>query len=196
MAPRLLSLLAPLVLVTTGCLNPFFFENVEEPVNHAPILTDMEPAPSFERIEVNVAPNCGPLVTFRPARLDDADFDTLTVRWSLFFAQTGSEDGARRILFEEDLEPCSGGSPCPSDDPEVPIYDFHPFELVHENVRDALGLAELDAQTGGAPGVEGQLLELRISDGGFQTGKDDARDGAALVYMSWPIRLRRIPEGC
>jgi hypothetical protein len=183
-APALLCLVAA---GTVGCLNPLFFTDVEVPVNHAPILTGLVPEPSVRRREINVAANCVPLDTFRAARLDDADFDVLTVRWTLFLDREGSVGGARERIVEEELVPL---------DPPVDgiVYDLRPFVLDRTKVLAALGSAELAAQTG--PGVEGQLLELRISDGGFKTGTDEPPDGAALLYHSWAIKLTDVAGEC
>lgn len=193
MAPALLCLLASL---TAGCLNPFFFDNVEEPVNHAPVFTNLTPQPSFERLVINVAPNCGPLVTFKADRLDDADFDKLIVRWSLLLEREGTTGGARERLVELELEPCNGLEPCPPEDPGTPIYDFLPFELDRTKVLFALGQAELTAQTDPNGDIEGQLLELRVSDRGFKPNGEDVVEEAGLVFQSWAIKLVQSAEGC
>ena len=168
-----------------GCLNPIFFDKVEIDVNHAPVLTGMTPAPTFDRVNAQLGPDCAPLESFRAVRLDDADEDVLTVRWTLLLPRDGTLTGARVNLLEVDLEPLV---------PRVEglEYDFQPFQLDRAKVLGALGPSELASQ---AQREEGQLLELRISDRGFKTGTFDAPDGADVVYMSWAVKVNDAPCG-
>lgn len=162
--------------MTTGCLNPLFFEDVEPAVNHAPAVTNLLPQPSFEDVVANAGANCAPPEAFRADRLDDADGDVLTVRWTLLVPRA---DGAARIpLLEEELEPLEP----PIDDVE---YDFRPFELSGSRLRIALG-GDLDNQS--KADVQ-QLLELRISDRGFKPGTDEPRADAGSFLASWGVKL-------
>lgn len=188
--------LAPALLTSvamTACVNPLFFDNVQPAVNHTPVLVNMQPLPGFARRVINVGSNCGPGPdgSFFASRLDDADLDTLTVRYSLLLPRGGSVEGAREILFEEELEPNA--------DPEaLVVYDFKPFEVDRTKVINALGEFGLREQTEPGPEgqlVEGQLLELRISDRGFKAGGNEpAREDATVLFISWAIKLKN--EGC
>jgi hypothetical protein len=139
----------------------------------------MTPEPSFANIDANAGSNCGQPPSFSAERLDDADLDTLTVRWTLLVPR--GEGAASVRLIEEELEPL---------DPPVDgvVYDFRRFELDRTKLVNALG-GDLSEQA--KPDHE-QLLELRISDGGFKAGTDDPRDGAGLVFLSWGIKIRDV----
>lgn len=164
----------------TACVNPLFFDNVQAAVNHAPVVVNMQPQPTFGRIEVNVGENCAPDETFRAERLEDADFDVLTVRYSLLLPR-GVGGSKRETVLEQEL--------VPFDEPiEGRLYDFQPFQLDGSRLNILLG-GDVGEQV---DRPEGQLLELRISDGGFKAGTDDVPEGAGLFYMSWAIKLTRV----
>lgn len=162
-----------------GCLNPLLFDELEVNVNHAPLLLNVQPRPTFGNLDVNVGSGCAPR-TFRAERLEDADLDILTLRYSILVPRGAAE--ARILLREEELvaleEPADGV-----------VYDLRPFELTALVLRTALG-GDIDEQV---RDDNEQLLELRVSDGGFKAGTDEPRDGAALEYVSWSIKLRDAP---
>lgn len=179
LAPVLLTLTVGAVAAGTGCLNPLYFDELEVLLNHAPLLHNVQPTPSFGDIEVNVGEGCAP-VSFRADRVEDADLDVLTVRYSVLVPRGLSE--ARVVLREEELVPL--------DEPvDGSFYDLRPFELTGSVLRIALG-GDLDEQV---REDKEQLFELRISDGGFKAGTDEVRDGAALEYIGWAIKLRDTP---
>ena len=161
----------------TACVNPLFFDNVQPATNHAPVVVNMQPQPSFGRIQVLVGPNCAPDETFRADRVDDADLDILTVRYSLLVPR-GVTDSNRITVFESEMLPLDEAV-------DGRFYDFQPFQLDSSRLTILLG-GDLTPQFDAA---SGQLLELRISDGGFKTGTNDAPEGAGLFFISWPIKL-------
>jgi hypothetical protein len=173
-------------------VNPLFFDNVQPAVNHAPVVVNMRPRPSFARIEMNVGENCAPQETFRPERVEDADLDVLSVRWSLLLQAKDFADGVSQALLDYEIEPLE--SPV-----EGSFYVFPEFQVDRTTVLQRLR-GDLDVQTppfdDDDPVIDGQLLELRISDGGFAPGSDEAREQAGFFYLSWPIRLLDLPEPC
>lgn len=186
MTPLAPALLMCVGMTSTACVNPLFFDSVQPAVNHSPLLENMQPPPGFARRVINVGANCGPGPegSFFASGLNDADLDVLTVRYSLLLPRDGSPDGAREILFEEELEP----------NPEAQallVYDFKAFEVDRTKIVNALGTAGLGEQVD--PAIEGQLLELRISDRGFKAGGNEpTNDDATLLFLSWSIKLQDV----
>jgi hypothetical protein len=181
------ALLMGMVMMTVGCVNPLFFDNVAPAANHAPVVINMQPQPSFGRIVVNTGNNCGATETFVAGRLEDADFDQLTATYMMLVPRDDTPSGARFKLFEVVLDPL----PEPV---EGAFYVLPPFQLDPSNVRLRVGVAELGVQ---ADRPEGQLLELRISDRGF-IGEDDTNvpEGAGLFFMSWAIAVTDPEVAC
>lgn len=179
--------LALLSTPVMGCVNPLFFDNVAPAANHAPVVINMQPQPTFGRIVTLTGLNCAPNETFIAARVEDADFDRLTASYTLLLPRDETPDGARVNLLEIVLEPL----PEPVDGV---FYVLPPFQLDATTLRTKIGVAELNVQ---AERPEGQLLELRISDGGF-VGADDVAvpDGAGLFFMSWAIQLTDPDVAC
>ena len=171
-----------LLLLCLGCLNPLIIDKVQTDVDHAPVVTHMSPQPSFGRLDVNAGKNCAPLTTWRADRLDDADLDTLTVRWTLLLPSADNPDGRTTSLPDIQLDP---------QDPPVNdvVYAFAPFTLDRTTVLRFMESTQLSDQAANHSDV-GQLLELRISDGGFKSGTDDAPDGFVVFFQSWAIVLR------
>lgn len=178
-APALLLLAMALVAPTMGCINPFYIDGVRPPTNHAPTGEAISPALKFEPNLAQFGEGCRPLVV-HVINLFDADLDTLTVRVTLLLKRNGGAvDGVHERLFEDELVPVE------NQEGEL-VYDFVPLELTESLLRSEVG--DLDDQV--APGnTLTQLLELRISDGGFVPGEDKPREGAALLGFSWLIDL-------
>ena len=152
----------------------------EPAVNHAPVVVAMQPEPDVGRIEINLGDGCVPSETFLAERVEDADLDVLTVRYSLLLPR-GAIGSKRESVREQEL--------VPFDEPvDGRWYDFQTFQLDGTRVNDLLG-GDVSEQVNRP---EGQLLELRISDGGFQAGSDEAPEGAGTFYLSWPIKLTRV----
>lgn len=166
-----------------GCVNPLFFDDVTAAVNHAPVVANMRPAPSFERLELNFGVNCAPLFSFFPDFIDDADLDVLSVRWTLLMETSGVVGGLRATLRDEELEPL----PEPVDGR---FYAFTPFQVT----RDVIISALIPENQTTDPQIEGQLLELTVSDAGFKPGNNTSipNDGAGVFYMSWPVKLTNL----
>lgn len=169
-----MALAAPLM----GCIDPFLIDGVRPPTNHAPTGEAVSPPFKFEPVAAPFGEGCQPLVV-RVADLFDADLDPLTVRITLLLERNGAANGARELLFEDELIPVENVE-------GQMVYDLLPLELTEQLLRSEVG--DLDDQV--APGnTLTQLLELRISDGGFVPGDDKPRDGAALLFFSWLIDL-------
>ncbi len=179
LAPALLALVVALGASTMGCINPFYLDGLRPPTNHAPTGQAISPAFKFEPNLAQFGEGCRPLVV-HVVDLFDADLDTLTARITLLLKRNGgSVDGVRERLFEDELVPVE------NQEGEL-VYDFIPLELTESLLRSEVG--DLDDQV--APGnTLTQLLELRISDGGFVPGEDRPRDGAGLLSFSWLIDL-------
>lgn len=179
--------LALLSTSVMGCVNPLFFDNVAPAANHAPVVINMQPQPTFGRIVVNPGLNCAPTETFIATRVEDADFDRLTASFNLLVPRDETPDGVRFNLFEIVLEPL-----------EEPVdgafYVLPSFQLDPTTLRTKVGRAELGLQ---ADRPEGQLLELRISDGGFEGPEDIAvPEGAGLFFISWAVQLTDPDVAC
>jgi hypothetical protein len=171
MAPALLSTLAGLA----GCFNA---THIGEPVpkeNHVPVV-EAFPPPTFEPLVAAVGGACAPL-ELQLVTLDDADGDTLTVRFDVVVERN---ERASRVLLRE--------SPpiTPLDDDTYPLTDLTSLVLG----QDVLGakLGDLEAQKGRT-----QLVELRVSDAGFASDEngDPVPDGdGSVVFLSWLIALQ------
>lgn len=178
LAPALLTLLLALSALTMGCIDPFLIDGVRPPTNHSPVAEGVEPPPGFAPIPAQFGDGCDTL-DVRVGRLFDADLDALTVRYTLLLKRDGAANGARELLFEDEIVPVENL------EGEL-VYDLLPLELTEALLRSEVG--DLDDQV--APGnTLTQLLELRISDGGFVPGEDKPREGAALLFYSWLIDL-------
>ena len=172
---------ALLCLPSMGCLN-LLQEDFQPPVDHAPVVSGLVPPPGPKPVVQNVGLNCAPADTCRADSLDDADGETLTVRWSVRLDRSRDNDGSqivRLILFEADLDrlnpPVHGIN-----------YDFQPFQLDFTTVTNQISEADLSGQQKDRT----QLLELGVSDGGFRSGTEEVRaPGQLLTYFSWPLKL-------
>lgn len=178
------ALLISTLMSALGCVNPLFFDDVAAAANHAPVVANMRPSPSFDRLELNVGTNCAPLFTFFPDFIDDADLDVLSVRWTLLLDASGVIGGVRVELRDEELVPL-----------EEPVdnafYAFTPFQVTREVLE--VKLVPFDEQAAD-PNIEGQLLELTVSDRGFKPGDGAVpSDGAGTFYLSWAVRLTNVP---
>lgn len=178
-----LALLFPCVM---GCINPLFLDDVKPDANHAPVVVNMRPTPGFARLELNVGQNCGPLFDFFPDLINDADLDVLSVRWTMLIDTGGFEGGVHRTLRDERLvpleEPLADGR----------FYVFTSFQVTALTLE--AGGVDIEEQTDPQNPVDGQLLELTVSDGGFQPGFGAIpEEGAGVFYMSWPVRITNVP---
>jgi len=182
-APALLLIAVALGVSTMGCINPFYVDEFRPLTNHAPTGEAVSPEFRFEPNLAQIGDGCRALVV-NVANLFDADLDALTVRITLLLKRDGgSDDGVRERLFEDELVPVENL------EGEL-VYDFVPLELTEALLRSEVG--DLDDQV--APNnTLTQLLEVRISDGGFEPGEDKPRDGSGLLYFSWLIDLDDLP---
>jgi hypothetical protein len=180
LAPALLC-----VLAMTACLDPLLQTELDVPVNHPPVLSGVAPAPGASPISLNVGPDCAASASFR-GTLDDLDEEELTIRWNLLVEREGLEGGARERLLELALAPAEERLP------DGQLYDFRPFEITLATLRVALDPVTIE----GFDGADDQLLELRISDGGFLAGKEEPALGAGFAFFSWAIRIAYFSEGC
>ncbi len=175
--------LALLSVVTAGCFNPNHIGRPVEGENHVPIV-DILPTPTLTPIAAAVSLDgvdaCAP-TEFNFISLDDSDGDILTVRWDLVFGGFGGEV-RRELKSSPPLAPLDDGSYAANDSTDL--------SLDAAGLRRRLG-ADLDAQVGAGDDVF-QLLELRVSDGGFvadSNGDPIAPPGARLVYRTWNVKL-------
>ena len=172
--------LAPalLCLWSAACFNPTYIGKPEPRENHVPIV-EAFPAPSFEPLQADVGEACAPLALAMTA-LDDADLDTLTVRFDALVNRNGR---AARVLLRE--------SPpiTPSDQGLYPLTALTTLTLDEDLLSSRLG--DLDRQMDPRNNLT-QLIELRVSDSGFvadENGDPVADDDGGLIFLSWMIRL-------
>lgn len=186
--------LAPLLLcfvsmTTTGCLNLLFDPKFAATLDHAPVVTGMEPAPDAGKIPANIGTACAS-PTFFAQSVDDADGDDLTVRWVLRFPRDPQGNGDIQTVPRQLLEFSVTKLPAPVDGKN---YDFPPFEVDHQTVVDSGAFDEGEVQnlaTIAELANAGELLEVFISDTGFKAGTNDPNDGGAVVFFSWAIELQ------
>jgi hypothetical protein len=185
-ASPLLSLVVVVLVAASGCFNPFFLTEVETLVNHAPTVDGMTPEPSFGMIPVNVGDNCTPKSFGPVARVDDADADPLTVLWSIVIKiESDSEVGSRVDLKQDVMAPLE--EPTPEGFLYEPFEPFEPSRVLLES--KLLGSTNLQRQVN-ERAQDGQLLELRISDGGFLGDDVAVPEGRDLFFASWHIQLQ------
>ena len=176
-------LLAPALLLMAGmgaaCINPNYVGKPVPLENHTPVV-EAFPAPTFEPLAADVGGDCAPL-TFDITRLEDADGDTLTVRFDIVLRRQGR---ATRVELRESppLRPDQDG-----------VFPLGTALTTLELNEDLLGarLGDLDAQMDPANNNT-QLIELRVSDAGFVADEngDPVVDGeGGLVFLSWLVRL-------
>jgi hypothetical protein len=168
----------------TACLDPILINELQVEENHPPELSEVTPEPGFAPLQVVVGENCLP-ETFA-AQLSDLDDDVLTIRFNLVVQRTGSDNGARERVREEELAPAEERGP------EGQQYNFQPLDLSFATLVSILDVDGLRNETN----KPGQLLELRVSDNGFLAGQEVAGAGAGTAYFSWAIKLNFLEQGC
>jgi len=159
----------------TGCFNPTHIGEATAKENHVPVVEALPP-PTFEPLPAPVGRDCLPL-KLQLVGIDDADGDTLTVRFDLVVER---DERASRVLLRE-----SPPIPPLADD-TYPLTDLTSLVLG----QDVLGakLGDLEAQKGRT-----QLVELRVSDNFFvsdENGDPIPDDGGSVVFLSWLVALQ------
>jgi hypothetical protein len=158
-----------------ACFNPTHIGEAVPKENHVPVV-EAFPPPTFEPLPAQVGGDCVPL-ELQIQALDDADGDTLTVRFDVVVERN---ERASRVLLRES-PPIK-----PLDDGTYPLTDLTSLVLG----ADVLGakLGDLEAQKGRT-----QLVELRVSDAGFASDEngDPVPEGdGGVVFLSWQIALQ------
>ena len=166
------------MLLASGCFNPTCIGEVRPRENHVPVV-EVQPDPSFEPIPVNVGADCAP-TELTITDMNDADGDTLTVRFDMLLQRRVGSGPARIELFE------------------APPLDEQPDGTYAINAFTTLKIDRnlVDAKLGGVPDnpelADTQLVELRVSDSGFindENGDPVTGDGGGLFFSNWLIRL-------
>lgn len=169
------AVLIALLMLTTGCFNPFFIGQAQPKQNHVPVV-EVFPEPSNIPIPVNLGGACESdelnIVAF-----EDADLEPLTARYDLLRTVQGSPKRTLLRQFQA-VSPLDG------------VYTLPPD----------VGRLPLDSGTFGGLNFEDdtQLVELRVSDSGFGTnafGVPVPDDGGGVFFMSWVIRIGDCPVG-
>lgn len=169
-----------MVVVSAACFNP---NHIGQPVpkeNHVPVV-EAFPAPSFAPLQADVAldaatAGCAPL-SFNIVRLEDADGDPLTIRFDIVRNRGGREVG-QNLKLSAPLLPLDDGT--------------YPLTASSELTLDAAQLnvlGDLDEQT--SPDAY-QLIELRVSDSGFESdgsGGFIPSDDGGMFFFAWAIKL-------
>lgn len=170
-------MLAPAVLLLSvmllpACFNPFFIGAEQPRQNHVPVV-EVFPAPSNVPIAVNVGGGCDS--SLEVISLEDADGDPLQARYDLV-RTVGGNQKRTNIALSPILEPDGDG-----------LY-----------VNTASASLELGSANLGGFSFEDelQLIELRISDSGFDTDANKvpiAANGGGLFFISWIIAVGDCP---
>ncbi len=163
-------------LSLAGCLNPVHIGEAVPEENHVPVV-EAFPPPTFAPLPAQVGDGgCAPL-ELRLLTLDDADGDTLTVRFDIVVERN---QRASRVLLRE-LPPIAI-----RDDGTYPLTDLTSLSLDQDLLGAKLG--DLEAQKGRT-----QLVELRVSDAGFASDEngDPVPEGdGGVVFFSWLVALQ------
>ncbi len=172
LAPTLLFLLASLA----GCFNPVHIGEAVPQENHVPVV-EVFPPPTFAPLPAQVGDGgCAPL-ELQIVTLDDADADTVTVRFDVVVERN---QRASRVLLRE-LPPIDA-----RDDGTYPLTDLTSLSLDQDLLGAKLG--DLEAQKGRT-----QLVELRVSDAGFASDEngDPVPEGdGGVVFFSWLVAMQ------
>jgi hypothetical protein len=181
-----------------ACLDPVLIDEVEVEENHAPVISTFHPEPIHplpgpDPVKRIVGPGCVDEPTFGVV-IEDVDADgedpdyALTVRWVLVVKRAGVPSGARERFAELELQPL------PERGPQGEQFDL-PDAVIDEALLRRLfdDLDRFDPATHN----ETQLLELRVSDGGFNPGEDDEpRPGAGFLLFTWTLDIEHQEAGC
>jgi hypothetical protein len=157
-----------------ACFNPTFIGEEVARDNHAPVV-EVFPPPSNVPVPADLGgDDCKRELSI--VAMDDADDDRLTVRFDILRT---INDLQRRTLLQVSppLAPLDG---------QYPITSNTSLELSEERLG---GLTIED---------ELQLIELRVSDNGFEAdenGDPVVGEGGAVFFMSWVIRIGTCPTG-
>lgn len=162
------------LLPMAACFNPTFIGEEVARDNHAPVV-EVFPPPSNVPVPADLGgDDCKRELSI--VAMDDADDDRLTVRFDILRT---INDLQRRTLLQVSppLAPLDGA---------YPITSNTSLELSEERLG---GLTIED---------ELQLIELRVSDNGFEAdenGDPVVGEGGAVFFMSWVIRIGTCPTG-
>ncbi|MDP2341239.1 MAG: hypothetical protein Q8O67_09790 [Deltaproteobacteria bacterium] len=167
------------MLVASGCFNPTCIGEVQPRENHVPVV-EVQPDPSFNAIPADIGKDCEP-ITLRIDAMNDADGDTLTVRFDMLLQRRAGTGGARIELAErEPIEPSPDGT--------YALNSFTNLEINRGLIDAKVGNLSDDPEV-----ADTQLIELRVSDNGFVKDENDVPvvpgDGDGLFFSNWLIRL-------
>ncbi len=168
-----------MVVVSAACFNPNHIGQAVPKENHVPVV-EVFPAPSFGPLQADAAldaatAGCAPL-TFNIVQLEDADGDPLRIRFDMVV----NRGGELRVPLKQSapLEPLDDGT--------------YPLTASTELTLDRAQLnvlGDLDEQT--KPDAF-QLIELRVSDSGFEAGDGGGlvpQDDGGMFFFTWAIKL-------
>lgn len=175
---------ALLCVVATGCFNPNLIGHPLPEDNHVPVV-EVLPTPTLNPLDAVVEidqQGCAPL-EFEITKLEDADGDTLTVRYDIVVQRPGSAAEFRQRL--KSTPPITV-----SDDGTYPLPNNTGLELNFNTLNTPLG-SNLDDQIVADAEVF-QLIELRVSDNGFvddDLGPPRAPAGDGMFFISWNVKV-------
>jgi len=170
---------ALLCVVAAGCFNPNLIGHPLPRDNHVPVV-EVLPTPTLTPLDAVVEldqQGCAPL-QFEISRLEDSDGDTLTVRYDIVVDRDGTE--VRQLLKE--TPPIEVGDDGTYALPNNTGLDLDRSRL--QRLGDLRPQATADAQVF-------QLIELRVSDNGFNDNNDVPVPGAGggMFFISWNVKL-------
>jgi hypothetical protein len=163
-------------MFTVACFNPNYIGEARPRENHVPVV-EVSPAPSNVPVLANIGGACT-AEELRIEAMDDADDDALTVRFDIL-RTLGGEPNRRSFLQQSPpLLRTDGSYPISTDNTKLVLS------------RARLGGVTIEDET--------QLIELRVSDTGFDAdgnGDPIARDGGGVFFMSWIVAIADCPVG-
>ncbi len=164
---------------STGCFNPNLIGHPLPRDNHVPVV-EVLPVPTLTPLDAVVEldqTGCAPL-QFELTKLEDLDGDALTVRYDIVVNRDGIE--LRQRLKE--TPPIEVG-----DDGTYALPNGTSLDLdrtLLQRLGDLRTQATADAEVF-------QLIELRVSDNGFNDSDDVpvAGPGGGMFFISWNVKL-------
>ena len=162
-------LIVGLVMMTSGCFNPFYIDRAQPRQNHVPVV-EVFPPPPASPIEVSLG-GCAQ-TELEVVSIEDADGDTLEVRYDLVRTVNGTEGKRSQLLPFPPLVPEADGTY---------IAEIGDIELT--SAIGNLGLTIED---------DTQLVELRVFDHGFffdGNGTPVPNDDGGVFFMSWMVSI-------
>jgi len=165
-------------MFTVACFNPNYIGEARPRENHVPVV-EVSPAPSNVPVLANIGGACT-AEELRIEAMDDADDDALTVRFDILRTLRGDPPRQSRSFLQQSppLLRTDGSYPISTDNTKLVLS------------RARLGGVTIEDET--------QLIELRVSDTGFDAdgnGDPIARDGGGVFFMSWIVAIADCPVG-